>query len=59
MSFFLLNSFRVCADHEVCTVFFQDFSDVLVKLFELGVPFKDGQKRFTFKSTAEQEEDAE
>jgi cytochrome c peroxidase len=33
--------------------FFKDFSAVLVKLFELGVPFAEGteQNRFVFKPT--------
>lgn len=40
------------------TRFFADFSNVLVKLFELGVPFKQ-EERFTFKSTLEKEAEAE
>ncbi len=33
--------------------FFKDFSDVVLKLFELGVPFAEGteQSRMTFKPT--------
>ncbi|ORY66445.1 mitochondrial putative cytochrome c peroxidase [Pseudomassariella vexata] len=31
--------------------FFKDFSNVIVKLFELGVPFKQGAERMTFKPT--------
>lgn len=36
------------------SLFFKDFSDVLVKLFELGVPFEETtqQERMTFKPTA-------
>lgn len=30
--------------------FFRDFSNVLVKLFELGVPFEKGTERWTFAS---------
>ncbi|RYO82119.1 hypothetical protein DL764_009655 [Monosporascus ibericus] len=29
--------------------FFNDFRDVIVRLFELGVPFKEGTERWTFK----------
>lgn len=36
-------------------LFFKDFSGVIVKLFELGVPFKEGTERMTFKSTVETE----
>ncbi|KAK8027093.1 cytochrome c peroxidase- mitochondrial [Apiospora marii] len=32
-------------------LFFKDFSEVVVKLFELGVPFKEGTERMTFKPT--------
>ncbi|KAK6841853.1 heme peroxidase [Apiospora arundinis] len=32
-------------------LFFKDFSEVVVKLFELGVPFKEGSERMTFKPT--------
>ncbi|KAK8089160.1 putative cytochrome-c peroxidase precursor [Apiospora hydei] len=32
-------------------LFFKDFSQVVVKLFELGVPFKEGTERMTFKPT--------
>ena len=39
---------RYAADHEV---FFKEFSDVLVKLLELGVPFKT-EDRMEFKATA-------
>ena len=31
--------------------FFNDFRNVIVKLFELGVPFKEGTEQMTFKST--------
>ncbi|ETS87636.1 Cytochrome c peroxidase [Pestalotiopsis fici W106-1] len=31
--------------------FFKDFSSVIVKLFELGVPFKEGTESFTLKPT--------
>lgn len=40
------------------TKFFADFSAVIVKLFELGVPFKQ-EERFTFKSTQEREAEQE
>lgn len=30
-------------------LFFNDFSKVIVKLFELGVPFKEGTEQWTFK----------
>ncbi|CAN8098890.1 unnamed protein product [Discula destructiva] len=36
--------------------FFQDFRNVLVKLFELGVPFAEGKQRWEFKTLGEQEE---
>jgi len=37
-------------------VFFKEFSDVIVKLFELGVPFTSGEEsRMTFKTLAAQE----
>lgn len=36
-------------------VFFNDFRDVMVKLFELGVPFEQ-EERFTFKSTLDDDE---
>lgn len=32
-------------------IFFEDFKNVIVKLFELGVPFKQ-EERFTFKPSA-------
>lgn len=32
-------------------LFFKDFSAVLVKLFELGVPFAEDSEKFTFKPT--------
>jgi cytochrome c peroxidase len=35
-------------------LFFEDFKDVCVKLFELGVPFKEGSERMTFHSTIEE-----
>ncbi|KAJ9605027.1 heme peroxidase [Cladophialophora chaetospira] len=35
-------------------LFFRDFASVLVKLFELGVPFKEGSQRLEFKSTVEE-----
>lgn len=41
------------ADNEV---FFKDFSDAIVKLFELGVPFQKDE-RFTFKSTFDAQAD--
>lgn len=37
---------RYAADSDT---FFKEFSDVLVKLFELGVPFKEGVERMQFK----------
>jgi cytochrome c peroxidase len=33
--------------------FFKDFSAVCVKLFELGVPFAEGQESWTFKATTD------
>lgn len=33
--------------------FFRDFSAVVTKLFELGVPFKEGTEKWVFKSTLE------
>jgi cytochrome c peroxidase len=36
--------------------FFKDFSDVCVKLFELGVPFKEGTERLRFKNSVEDAE---
>lgn len=33
--------------------FFKDFQAVVTKLFELGVPFKEGTETWTFKSTLE------
>lgn len=35
-------------------LFLKDFSSVIVKLFELGVPFSEGSKRLEFKSTIEE-----
>ncbi|OCT46764.1 Cytochrome c peroxidase, mitochondrial [Cladophialophora carrionii] len=35
-------------------LFFRDFAGVVVKLFELGVPFKEDAKPLTFKSTLEE-----
>ena len=31
--------------------FFKEFSDVVVRLFELGVPFAAGEERMTFKAS--------
>lgn len=39
---------KYAADQDV---FFEDFAEVLVKLFELGVPFQEGQRRMEFKPT--------
>ena len=36
-------------------VFFGEFSDAVCRLFELGVPFREGSERMKFKSTADQE----
>ena len=36
-------------------IFFKEFADVITKLFELGVPFKEGTKKMTFKTIEEQE----
>ncbi|TVY55387.1 Cytochrome c peroxidase, mitochondrial [Lachnellula cervina] len=36
------------------SLFFHDFSNVLLKLFELGVPFKKGAERWTFTPTQAQ-----
>lgn len=36
-------------------VFFNEFSDAVCKLFELGVPFKEGSERLRFVSNADQE----
>ena len=36
-------------------LFFRDFANVLVKLWELGVPFKEGTEVLRFKTTLEQE----
>lgn len=33
-------------------LFFKDFSAVLTKLFELGVPFAEGTEKYTFKPTS-------
>ena len=33
-------------------LFFKDFSAVVVKLFELGVPFAEGTQSWVFKPTA-------
>lgn len=41
---------RYAQDHEV---FFKEFSDVVCKLFELGVPFKEGQQRMEFATSVE------
>ncbi|KAJ4420752.1 heme peroxidase [Gnomoniopsis sp. IMI 355080] len=35
--------------------FFEDFRNVIVKLFELGVPFAEGKERWEFKTLGEQE----
>jgi cytochrome c peroxidase len=32
-------------------LFFKDFSNVIVKLFELGVPFAEGTEKMVFKPT--------
>ena len=32
-------------------LFFKDFSAVITKLFELGVPFAEGSDKMTFKTT--------
>lgn len=37
---------KYAADNEL---FFQDFSNVIVKLFELGVPFAENSERWVFK----------
>lgn len=37
---------KYAADNDL---FFRDFSAVVVKLFELGVPFKEGMERMVFK----------
>ncbi|CAD6503966.1 BgTH12-05708 [Blumeria graminis f. sp. triticale] len=34
-------------------LFFHDFSNVILKLFELGVPFPEGSERFQFKPTSD------
>jgi cytochrome c peroxidase len=36
-------------------LFFKDFQAVIVKLFELGVPFKEGTQPWVFKTLGEQE----
>ena len=36
-------------------VFFQEFSDVIVKLFELGVPFKEGSEKLSFMTSGDQD----
>ncbi|KAI0159400.1 peroxidase [Pestalotiopsis sp. NC0098] len=40
---------KYAADNDA---FFKDFSSVIVKLFELGVPFKEGTESFTLKPTS-------
>lgn len=42
---FLPHVKRYAADHEV---FFKEFSDVIVRLLELGVPFQEGAQRMEF-----------
>ena len=34
-------------------VFFKEFSDVIVKLFELGIPFKEGTEKMVLKTMQE------
>ena len=41
---------RYAKDSEV---FFKEFSDVVAKLFELGVPFQDGTEKLNFKPTVD------
>lgn len=41
---------KYAADNDL---FFKDFSAVIVKLFELGVPFPENAGRWEFKSTNE------
>jgi len=40
---------KYAADNDL---FFKDFANVIVKLFELGVPFKEGTERWVFKTSA-------